>query len=528
MAESGRQGRSSRLASMPSILLSTWRFGDMPLPEAWVSPFPPFQPRLSTPPGPLLSGSCSQTAILSRFLGSSSRVAKSSKNIALASYPRASMRHRCCTARNSYKEGLFQRHNQTETPNGSQQQLCRACRRRAGAETPTPNPYLPTRNCGANKPPTRLAAPTHRATSLNTTTRPGATMAAPPTIPTIKQDFLAAQARQLAAPLAPSRAWRAAAADAPLSEAAVTAALLELNRRVARRGRRAHPPQAARHVAEQIDRLYLADPAAASADDDDGAPRAGCDFGNPLTPVLLLCRAPLTPAQADPAVAAALPDRWPGAEDPEAARYAALAARLRELGAEVVEARARTARLRRVAGLLAPFAPEDVQANLVTRGGEVEVELERMRTLLARVGDRGKCVRGSVTWGGLGETSVLLRIRAFLWRGADVWCCSGPAADSGGGGREGRGGWGGCGDGGRWAGRGAAAGGGAAWPAVGLGRIGGSRDGARLLQLSQAVSFGVGGPSKGMGTVHGMIPRVDTAGTQQHEDITTRDSLARP
>lgn len=39
--------------------------------------------------------------------------------------------------------------------------------------------------------------------------------------------------------------------------------------------------------------------------------------------------------------------------------------------------------------LLRPFGePEKVQENLVTRNGEVEMELERMRMLLARVGGR--------------------------------------------------------------------------------------------------------------------------------------------
>ena len=41
-------------------------------------------------------------------------------------------------------------------------------------------------------------------------------------------------------------------------------------------------------------------------------------------------------------------------------------------------------------GLLAPFeeAAETVQENLVTRNGEVEAEMQRMRMLLARVGGR--------------------------------------------------------------------------------------------------------------------------------------------
>lgn len=79
----------------------------------------------------------------------------------------------------------------------------------------------------------------------------------------------------------------------------------------------------------------------------------------------------------------------------EARRYAELVGLLQSLAARKQEADARVARLRRMQGMLAPFqqpqgqeGPRGVQENLVTRGGEVEKELERMRMLLARVGDR--------------------------------------------------------------------------------------------------------------------------------------------
>lgn len=60
------------------------------------------------------------------------------------------------------------------------------------------------------------------------------------------------------------------------------------------------------------------------------------------------------------------------------------------LDARREEARARVVRLQRMKGLLAPFedAAETVQENLVTRNGEVEAEMQRMRMLLARVGGR--------------------------------------------------------------------------------------------------------------------------------------------
>lgn len=57
--------------------------------------------------------------------------------------------------------------------------------------------------------------------------------------------------------------------------------------------------------------------------------------------------------------------------------------------------RERVNKLRRMQKLLEPFSgteedaqPSHIQENLVTRNGEIEKELERMRMLLARVGGR--------------------------------------------------------------------------------------------------------------------------------------------
>ena len=103
------------------------------------------------------------------------------------------------------------------------------------------------------------------------------------------------------------------------------------------------------------------------------------------------------------------------AHPPEAQRYADLAAQLTTLSRKRREARERVARLRRMRDLLAPFSAtgndadgEDkgeeqdndddndegarararIQPNLVTRNGEIEKELERMRFLLVRVAGR--------------------------------------------------------------------------------------------------------------------------------------------
>ncbi|KAG8169227.1 hypothetical protein KVR01_001976 [Diaporthe batatas] len=222
-----------------------------------------------------------------------------------------------------------------------------------------------------------------------------------PTILTLKQNFITTQTRLLSQPLQPSRAWRrgneAAANDeraAALTDKAVDDALFRLNHTLQQHSRRVHVPQATRQIAEQVDRLYLSagdgqvagDDDADDNDDDDAWRNMGADY-------------------ADAAVISSLPPAWESERESaaypvEAARYAELAGRLRGLAARRDEARTRVERLRRMRALLAPFSgdtndaeassgqPGPVQENLVTRGSELEKELQRMRVLLVRVGDK--------------------------------------------------------------------------------------------------------------------------------------------
>lgn len=225
-----------------------------------------------------------------------------------------------------------------------------------------------------------------------------------PTILTLKQNFLTTQTRLLSQPLQPSRAWRRAndaAANhddaAAVSEKAVDDALFRLNHTLQQHSRRVYVPQATRQIAEQIDKLYLSagERAGAADDDDDGGDdsnlvgdadawrNVGADY-------------------ADARVVSSLPPAWESAREAaayplEAERYAELSGRLRGLSARREEARARVEGLRRMRALLAPFGGPagggaepggGVQENLVTRDGEVEKELERMRVLLVRVGDK--------------------------------------------------------------------------------------------------------------------------------------------
>lgn len=126
----------------------------------------------------------------------------------------------------------------------------------------------------------------------------------PPTIVAAKQSFLDTQTRILSRPLAPSRQWRqrnaeaAAAAAAnrdrgdatggqsliPLSERAVDDAVARVNQALESRAARSHAPQASRHVAEQVERLYFWDgslpPDPSAALGDGGAALIlGTDFG---------------------------------------------------------------------------------------------------------------------------------------------------------------------------------------------------------------------------------------------------------
>ncbi|EPE06660.1 kinetochore protein [Ophiostoma piceae UAMH 11346] len=207
----------------------------------------------------------------------------------------------------------------------------------------------------------------------------------PPTILALKQAFLERTTRQLSQPLAPSSAWRrkndlrgsdrggAAAAAAEhdrLPPRAVDDALVRANQLLQQHVRRVYAPPALRHVAEQLDQLYHDEPIGRN----DGV----TDYSSAETIKDLL------PAWEDAAEAEALPL--------EARRYTDLVEQLQSLSAQRTEVHARVQRLRDMALLLGGLggtaeAPT-VQDNLVTRDGPVERELERMRLLLVRVGDK--------------------------------------------------------------------------------------------------------------------------------------------
>lgn len=89
---------------------------------------------------------------------------------------------------------------------------------------------------------------------------------------------------------------------------------------------------------------------------------------------------------------ATLPEQWEDeAEDDEVTgQYAELVGRLQTLDGRRQQLRKKVETYKALKRAIEPFDdPRDnVQQNLITRGGELERELETMRTLLARVAGR--------------------------------------------------------------------------------------------------------------------------------------------
>ncbi|KAK6859241.1 kinetochore protein fta4 [Apiospora arundinis] len=259
---------------------------------------------------------------------------------------------------------------------------------------------------------------------------------APPTILAHKSAFLTAQTLRLSQNLAPSGAWRnhvfnqeedAAEQEdgqraAVVTEKAVDDALYRLNHALQQHARRVYAPQATRHVAEQIDQLFLdinkddrhqAD--VEDEQDEDGQSiqkgdelRQGADFSNLRSHHI---RPPPTWDHLDPQETQSRPA--------EAAHYADLQARLGALSARRAETRARVERLRAMQNLLQPFRGEadgeddegsqnkKLQENLVSRNGEMEKELERMRMLLVRVAGRVGQLPAQNTTDEEGDTNMM-------------------------------------------------------------------------------------------------------------------------
>ncbi|KAF6839021.1 kinetochore protein [Colletotrichum plurivorum] len=205
------------------------------------------------------------------------------------------------------------------------------------------------------------------------------------TVTAQKQSFIANQTRLLSQAIHPSRTWLAAneASETPLPEPVIEHAVGRLNPILTQHSRRAYSYQASRHVAEQIEALYTSQPAIVPEDQ----PAPGI-------PLLMDFR---VWDEAEDAAVKSLPPTWLATDDAtmypaESKCYSEQYKRLRSLADRRQQVRARVERLQRLRAILDPFRPDHagagVQENLVTREGEMEMEMERMRALLARVGGR--------------------------------------------------------------------------------------------------------------------------------------------
>ncbi|KAF9630426.1 hypothetical protein BFW01_g988 [Lasiodiplodia theobromae] len=226
------------------------------------------------------------------------------------------------------------------------------------------------------------------------------------TVISLKSAFLRTQTRILSQPLQAPERWRAGNVDASdIPENAIRDVIREVNRLLRRHTKSAYPSLAIRHVAEQIDALYWAAgaPPLSIEPHDDSSLSFSFHPDQPTTPIPTPLIDPLHPSAdlAAPSTIAALPPTWTEADanateasDKDAAaaaRYEQLVARLQELDERRRAARRRLERAREVrervgAPLRAPR--ENVQANLVTRDGELSRAVAEAKTLGVRVGAR--------------------------------------------------------------------------------------------------------------------------------------------
>ncbi|MCJ1483115.1 hypothetical protein MMC06_003281 [Schaereria dolodes] len=206
-----------------------------------------------------------------------------------------------------------------------------------------------------------------------------------------KKAFLNSQIRILNTRLEPSRHWRD---NLPIPEQGeikgkvVQEVLHKLNTIVQHHNRAVYSLSRGTDVAEQIDRLYWA----SGATD----PHTGHIMDETIDRAVNL---------RDHSVITSLPDEWPEEDDEQAAadesglEQFADTSRYKQLRASLVSlSEQREAQLRKLDSykhlhrLLQPFKnpQEIIQPNLIIEDGELTKELERMKILMARAGEKLK------------------------------------------------------------------------------------------------------------------------------------------
>lgn len=198
-----------------------------------------------------------------------------------------------------------------------------------------------------------------------------------PTIIDLKISFLRSQILLLSQPFHPSTKFLTSVSEEEnaLRQKNIDEALYKLNRLLKQHNKLSYGPQALRHVAEQVDRLYWN----AGKRDVVGA----CEQWAEKTIDLR-----------EDHIIEQLPEEWNEEVESEAAeqtqRYKELQSKLVELNEKRRVAREKLKQYKAAKQLLNPFQGEEagLQDNLVTKNGEMERELERMRMLMLRV-ERG-------------------------------------------------------------------------------------------------------------------------------------------
>ncbi|KAF8473479.1 kinetochore Sim4 complex subunit Fta4 [Kalaharituber pfeilii] len=208
----------------------------------------------------------------------------------------------------------------------------------------------------------------------------------PPATPStfhLKKTFLDSQIRLLNTELRPPANWQdefPASKDGDLGPKVVEMVLSKLNLVARKHNRAVYSAQACRGVAEQIETLYRA------SMDEAGASAAAVEKGAGME--ALRRGADL----ADVDIIELLPDSFPGPGAPEdLERYKSLLSRLQQASTTLQAQRRRHQYYLSLHESLKPFSrpQETVQPNLITKGSELDVEMERMRKLCLRLSKRG-------------------------------------------------------------------------------------------------------------------------------------------
>ncbi|KAH8589669.1 kinetochore Sim4 complex subunit Fta4 [Bisporella sp. PMI_857] len=199
----------------------------------------------------------------------------------------------------------------------------------------------------------------------------------PPTIIDLKSSFLRTQITLLSQPLVPSPSTLSTISESEnaLRQRSIDDALRKANQLLRKHNRVVYGPQATRHVAEQIDRLYWGPVEGNGVLVGEEWAERGADLRKEELIQMM-------PEEWSEEAETAAPEK--------AGRYKELQVKLVEAKERRREAKERLRQWRAAKTLLAPLDGEEagVQANLVVRDGEAERELERMRMLMLRV-ERG-------------------------------------------------------------------------------------------------------------------------------------------